>query len=59
MEDLTTQTQLAMNMVEYWKGQRKSLTITAPNDPFRLLELIDQQIAKYEAQINHLSNVLV
>lgn len=57
MTTITTHILLANNMVEYWKGQRESLTITAPNDPFRLLELIDQQIAKYEAQANHLSNV--
>jgi len=57
MTTITTHVLLARNMVAYWKGERERRTITAPNEPFGLLELIDQQIAKYEAQAEHLSNV--
>jgi len=51
METLTTQTQLAMNMVEFWKGQRVGKCEL--HNP-EACKLIDEQIAKYEAQADHL-----
>tara|TARA_R110000772_G_scaffold159710_1_gene270908 strand:- start:322 stop:504 length:183 start_codon:yes stop_codon:yes gene_type:complete len=51
MIDLTTQTQLAMNMVEYWKDMRVGeCELRNP----AVCKLIDENIAKYEAQAYHL-----
>ena len=51
MEDLTTHMQLAMKMVEYWKDMRVGeCDLRNPE----VCKLIDQQIAKYEAQVDHL-----
>ena len=51
MESLTTHTQIAMNMVQYWKGMRVGeCALRSPEG----CKLIDEQIAKYEAQADHL-----
>ena len=51
METLTTQTQLAMNMVDYWKDMRAGeCELRNP----AVCKLIDKNIAKYEAQVDHL-----
>tara|TARA_B110000908_G_scaffold1475_1_gene1844 strand:- start:553 stop:726 length:174 start_codon:yes stop_codon:yes gene_type:complete len=51
METLTTQTQLAMNMVDYWKDMRVGeCELRNP----AVCKLIDKNIAKYEAQVDHL-----
>ena len=51
MIDLTTQTQLAMNMVEYWKDMRVGeCELRNP----AVCKLIDENITKYEAQAYHL-----
>jgi len=54
MEDLTTQTQLAMNMVEYWKDMRVGeCDLRNPE----VCKLIDQNIAKYATQAYHLRSI--
>ena len=51
METLTTQTQLAMNMVDYWKDRRVGeCELRNP----AVCKVIDKNIAKYEAQVDHL-----
>jgi hypothetical protein len=49
METLTTQTLAAMNMVEYFQKER----LNHIRNPITLA-LVDQEIAKYEAQVDHL-----
>lgn len=51
MKTLITQTQIAMNMVEYWKGMRVGVYDLRSTE---VCKLIDEQIAKYEAQATHL-----
>ena len=54
MTTITTHILLANNMVEFWKGQRVGkCELRNPE----ACKLIDQQIAKYKAQAEHLSNV--
>ena len=51
MKTLTNQTLIAMNMVEYWKDMRVGeCALRSPE----VCKLIDEQIAKYEAQAKHL-----
>ena len=52
MTTLTTQTQLAMNMVEYWKDMR----VGECHNP-AVCKVIDKEIAKYEAQVRHLNTL--
>tara|TARA_R110000765_G_scaffold136104_1_gene235237 strand:- start:417 stop:602 length:186 start_codon:yes stop_codon:yes gene_type:complete len=49
METLTTQTLIAMNMVDFWKKYRLDY-IREP----QMLAMIDKQIEEYEAQADHL-----
>ena len=51
MTSLTTHTKIALNMVEYWKDMRVGeCALRSPE----VCKLIDDQIAKYEAQADHL-----
>ena len=52
METLKTHRALALNMVAYWSDIR--LGECAKRSPRREYKLIDEQIAKYEAQAKHL-----
>ena len=51
METLTTQTLATMDMVKYWKDMR--VGECAKRNP-AVCKLIDEQIAQYEAQVEHL-----
>ena len=51
MTTLTTQTLAAMDMVKYWKGIR--VGECAKRSP-AVCKVIDREIAKYEAQADHL-----
>jgi len=52
MNTITTHILLAKNMVEYWGKERCN---NLRNE--KALAIVDLQIEKYEAQIEHLSNV--
>lgn len=52
MNTITTHILLAKNMVEYWGKERCNNLRNK-----KALAIVDLQIEKYEAQIEHLSNV--
>ena len=54
MNTITTHILLAKNMVEYWSKERCN---NLRNE--KALAIVDSQIEKYEAQVEHLSNVQV
>ena len=54
MTTITTHILLAKNMVEYWSKERCN---NLRNE--KALAIVDSQIEKYEAQVEHLSNVQV
>jgi len=54
MNTITTHILLAKNMVEYWGKERCN---NLRNE--KALAIVDSQIEKYEAQVEHLSNVQV